>query len=262
MTATLSSFPAFWSLEPFKAIDKIRADFQPGAKEITQYPIKYLRYWFVRNFLETEAKRLSRPLNVLEVGVDRGQMLAFMGDAINRKSTIRSWTAVDVAPNDPWLAKLGYSDVIRHDVDFGADPDLHQTFDAIIFLHVLEHLYAPEQTLKTFLRYVRQDGILVGGCPTMPSLIADLGYESRLRRKAKHFGHVSVISPERIERFVEVEKLNLEFLSGAYLARKQGAWIENFTAWMRLNIAFGAIFPSLGSEVYFQIRRIGPSVLA
>lgn len=255
MTATLTNFPALWSLEPFKAIDGIRSSFQPGAKEITRYPIKYLRYWFVRNFLEAEAKRLARPLNVLEVGVDRGQMLAFMGDASTRERVIGSWTAVDVAPNDLWLSKIGYGEVIQHDVDFGADPCLHRTFDAVVFLHVLEHLQAPEETLKTFLRYVKHDGIVVGGCPTMPSVIADLGYERRLRRKAKPFGHVSVISPERIEQFVEAEKLHLEFLSGAYLARKQGAWIENFAAWMRLNVAFGAVFPSLGSEIYFQIRR-------
>lgn len=255
MSAAIARFPAFWPLDSFSALEAMRARFQPGAKEITRYPIKYLRYWFVRNFLEFEARRLGRPLNVLEVGVDRGQMLAFMGHPLERARVVGTWTAIDVAPNEPWLRNLGYTDVVRLNVDRGADPSLVRRYDAMIFLHVLEHLETPESTLRAFAKYLPKDGIVVGGSPTMPSAVADLGYERRLRRKAKPFGHVSVISPERIERFAESEGMSLDFLSGAYFARKQGAWIENSPLWLRFNIAFGALLPSLGSEVYFKLTK-------
>ena len=89
----------------------------------------------------------------------------------------------------------------------------------------------------------------------MPKLIADLGYEKRLARTAKPNGHVSVLSPERIELFAEQEDLRLCFLSGAYFTRNTGKAIENYRLWLRLNLAFGALFPSLGSEVYFALQR-------
>ena len=68
----------------------------------------------------------------------------------------------------------------------------------MVFLHVLEHLHSPELCLKAFRRFW-PNGVLIGGAPTMPKLIADLGYEKRLAGRAKPYGHVSVLSPERIE---------------------------------------------------------------
>jgi len=255
MMAPGLGFPALWSLRAFSDLQGMVERFQPGARKITRYPIKYLRYWFVRHFLETHARNLGRPLRILEVGVDRGQMLAFMGSAEQRATFVESWSAIDVAPDERWLASLGYSDVRRMNVDRGADPCLDKNYDAMVFLHVLEHLEEPEPTLRAFARYMGNDTLIVGGAPTMPKIVADLGYENRLRQNAKRFGHVSVISPERIEQFVEDEGLSLKFLSGAFLMRKQGSAIENSSLWMRFNLAYGALFPSLASEVYFVLQK-------
>ncbi len=48
----------------------------PGHDRV-RYPIRLLRYWFGYQLLREEAERIGRPLDVLEVGVDVGQMLAF-----------------------------------------------------------------------------------------------------------------------------------------------------------------------------------------
>ena len=224
---------------------------------VTKYPLRLLRYWFVRHLLEAHASKIARPLDVLEVGVDRGQMLTFMGGM--RPNTlpaiVRRWDAVDIAADPDALAARGYTHYEPFDVDRGTHPPLTRRYDAIIFLHLLEHLRDPERCLRTFLAFLRPDGILTGGSPTMPKLMADSGYEKRLARRAHRYGHVSIISPERIERFAEAERLTIEFLSGSFIMRNSGSIIENSALWLRLNVAFGSFFPSLGSEVYFSMSR-------
>lgn len=251
-------WPAGWNLHPYTVVDRMRATyFQTSGPTITRYPVRFLRYWYMRHLLEAHARRLGRPIDVLEIGVDMGQQLTFM-DA-PRSGTlpdiVARWDAVDLAANPDALQSLGYSDYIRMNLEGGAEPPLKQRYDAMIFLHVLEHLHAPEACLKAFLPFLADDGVLMGGAPTIPKLVADLGYEKRLARNAKPYGHVSVMSPERIELFAEQEHMVVSFLSGAYFMRNTGRGIENSRLWLKLNLAFGALFPSLGSEVYFALKR-------
>jgi 2-polyprenyl-3-methyl-5-hydroxy-6-metoxy-1,4-benzoquinol methylase len=249
--------PATWSLDSFAALDAMRPLYQAGAKPITRYSLKHLRYWFVRHLLERHAARLGRPLRVLEVGVDRGQMLAFMGGPERSPATVAQWDAIDVIPSDEMLRRVGYDSWRAADVDTVADPQLATRYDAMIFLHLLEHLRAPEACLAAFARHLPRDGVMIGGSPTMPRIVADAGYERRLARRARPYGHVSVISPERVESFAEGAGLRVAFMSGAFLMRKQGSALENSRAWLRFNLAFGGLFPSLGSELYFALEHRG-----
>lgn len=257
MSAALPTafWPAGWRLDAFDAIDRM-SEYFPGDR-LTRYPLRFLRYWFVRHLIETHAKALGRPLDVLEVGVDRGQMLTFMmsGSASGRPSILQRWDAVDIAGDPAMLAAKGYTHYTRFNVESGARPALDRHYDVVVYLHLLEHLHTPEACLRAFLPFLRQDGLIVGGSPTMPKLIADLGYERRLRQRARPFGHVSILSPERLELFAQSEGLRLRFLSGSYLTRNNGHAIENSAFWLRLNVAFGSLFPSLGSEVNFCISR-------
>ena len=260
MNKALNPFlPAFWSLEAFSAIARMRQLYGGGRKTITAYPLKYLRYWFVRQLLEQQARRLGRPLAVLEVGVDRGQMRAFMGEREQTARLIGRWDAIDVAPRHEELQRLGYDAIRQLDVDHGAEPALTRDYDAMIFLHVLEHLHQPEACLLAFRPYLAPSGVILGGSPTMPKFIADAGYERRLARRARPYKHVSVISPERLDRFAERANLDITFLSGAFLLRKEGSPIENSRLWMRLNLLWGSLFPALGSELYFALESTAPS---
>ena len=44
-----------------------------------RFPVRFLRYWFMRILLEDLHAELGRPLSVLEIGIGGGRMLAFMG---------------------------------------------------------------------------------------------------------------------------------------------------------------------------------------
>lgn len=256
MTIALRRYmPAFWSLDSFAAMETMRQLYEDRTRRLTDYSVKHLRYWFIRHLLEQHAEKIGRPLSVLEVGVDRGQMLAFMNHGHARHPVIERWDAMDVAPNEEWLRRVGYDDYRQLDIDRGADPRLERRYDAMIFLHVLEHLHEPEATLQAFLRYLPAQGVLVGGCPTMPAFVANAGYERRLARRAKPYGHVSVISPERIDGFAEAAGARVTFLSGAFFMRKAGHAIEESRLWLRLNLLFGNLFPALGSELYFALEK-------
>ncbi|MGV3633677.1 MAG: class I SAM-dependent methyltransferase [Pseudorhodoplanes sp.] len=256
MTTAISPFwPAGWRLDSFDAIERM-SEFFPGDR-LTRYPLRFLRYWFVRHLIEAHAKTLGRPLDVLEVGVDRGQMLAFMTPrkGATRPEILRRWDAVDVAADPEHLAARGYTQYTVFNVESGARPSLERRYDVIIYLHLLEHLHEPEACLRAFLPFLKQDGLIVGGSPTMPKFVADLGYEKRLKRRARKFGHVSVLSPERLELFANAEGLRLRFLSGSYLTRNNGRLVENSALWLRFNVAFGSLFPSIGNEVNFCMSR-------
>ncbi|MEA3151790.1 MAG: hypothetical protein QOD56_2729 [Gammaproteobacteria bacterium] len=99
----------------------------------------------------------------------------------------------------------------------------------------------------------------------VPFIVAELGRDAdpfmlhlRLADRARPFGHVSVLSPERLELFARSERLEVAFLSGSFFMRTHGSWIENYATWLRLNVAFGSLFPSLGSELYFSLSREAP----
>lgn len=225
--------------------------------EQTRYPLRYLRYWFVRMLLEREATRLGRPLRVCEVGVDRGQMLAFMGGESNGPESFRlpdiisRWDAVDCHLR-PELARYSYTNLYHHDL--AADQPLSVgRYDAVIFLHVLEHLMEPEKTLDCFLETLEPHGLFVGGSPTTPNSIAKY-WEARLRRNTGTNGHVSVLTSKRLRDYSQLRDMGTEFLSGAYLLRSGGRSIENSALWLRLNLVWGSTFPSLGNEVYFSLR--------
>lgn len=247
--------PALWSLESYTAMETMRQLYDAGPRRITRYSVKHLRYWFIRHLLERQAERLGRPIQVLEVGVDRGQMLAFMNHGRTRHPIIGHWDAVDVTPQTQWLDRLGYDSYRALNIDGGTDPGLERPYDAMVFLHILEHLHDPEAAIQAFVRYLPPGGVFLCGCPTMPSFIANAGYERRLARRAAPFGHVSVISPERIDAFAEASGLNVGFMSGAFFMRKSGHPLEDSPIWLRLNLLFGNLFPSLGSELYFTLEK-------
>lgn len=240
-----------WDLETVARQQEVRS---LSGSCTARYPVKLFRYWFMYNLIRNEAARLDRPLRVCEIGTDRGQMLGFARTAGN--IAIERWDAVDYRLR-PELNNFGYTGQIEVDVEtdgFGLD----ETYDVVVVLHLLEHLLEPEKLLKRLSLHMQRNGIVVGGFPVTPQWAAP-AWEKRLRRKIHrdhgNYGHVSVFSPQRVRDMGEDNGFNLEFLSGAFLIRKTGAAIENSSLWARLNLLWGATMPSLGGEIYWQMRR-------
>jgi SAM-dependent methyltransferase len=216
----------------------------------TLYPVKLLRYWFMFNLLKDEQSRLGRPLRICEIGVDRGQMLQFTQDTGFREFS--TWVAVDCQIQGG-LKKSGYSKQIEADVDFHGF-FLEDEYDVIIVLHILEHLFEPESLVVRLSDSLAPGGILIGGFPVTPKWIAAY-WQKRIRSTASKYGHVSVFSPHRVKKMAQNARLNLDFLSGAFFLRKSGSVLENFKGWLRLNLFWGTVFPSLGGEIYWQMSK-------
>ncbi len=221
-----------------------------GKPKPTLYPVKLLRYWFMFNLLKDEQSRLGRPLRICEIGVDRGQMLQFTQDTGFREFS--TWVAVDRQILGR-LKEYGYSKQIEADVDFPGFY-LEDEYDVIIVLHILEHLFEPEALVARLSDSLVPGGILIGGFPVTPKWLAEY-WQKRIRSTASKYGHVSVFSPHRVKKMAQNSKLKLDFLSGAFFLRKSGSVLENFKGWLRLNLLWGAVFPSLGGEIYWQMSK-------
>jgi SAM-dependent methyltransferase len=175
--------------------------------------------------------------------------------------SIARWDAFSAKADPRTLERYSYSSFRQADLDKPfelADGD----YDVAIVLHVLEHLLAPETAIRRLLPAIHPGGLLVGGSPSMPDVLARI-HEQQLRRKhAKKMEdlqahkHLSVISPGRIRRFARNEGLSIDLLAGAFLMRSSSSRLEDRSWWLRINLAWGALFPSLGGEVYFSLRKI------
>jgi hypothetical protein len=245
-----------WPLKGFANLDRI------GYGGRTRYPVKFLRYWFCRCVLEDLHARLGRPIRVLEVGVGDGKMLAFLaGDpkpgGYALPQWIERWDGFDVVKQGDVVDRYSYSEFIEADVE--APYLFSRKYDAVVLLHVLEHLLEPEATMSRFAGLLNLGGVVVGGSPTMPSLIA-ASWEPLLRRKYSHLDikshrHLSVITPRRIRRFARAHSLDIDLLAGTFFCRWSDMFLENTQAWLRANLLWGALFPALGGELYFSLRK-------
>lgn len=223
-----------------------------------RYPIRMLRYWFGFHLLREKNITRSRPLDVVEIGIDRGQMLAFAKSAVDmgQKLEWKSWTGVDPILQSQKLAQSGYDDVLEGDLE--KEFRLDRSYDAAVLLHVLEHLFDPEAAMKKVAACLRPGGVVIGGFPVVPEFCRKLR-QAHVRKRARPMGHVSVFSPKRVAAMGAQAGLETEFLAGAFFMRSKGSRLENSPAWMRFNLRFGARFPSWPGEVYWLMRKTDTS---
>lgn len=242
-----------WNFDFLKNNPVLKAESYGIPEEVKHihYPIRLVRYWFMYHFLREEAK-CKNTLDVCEIGVDTGQMLAFMHAAGDIKE-IASWDAVDCLIRREILEPVGYKNFYEIDLE-SADFALNKSYDAMILLHVLEHLFHPEALIGKIVPHLKAGGMLIGGFPSLPESMR-VERELKIRSKARKFGHVSVFSPERVRALAKENGLEVEFISGAFLMRKKGFFLENYPWWFRFNLWFGSLFPSWPGEIYWILRK-------
>lgn len=227
-----------------------------------RYSFRMLRYWYMERLMQETREQVGRPLRVLEIGVDRGQMKAFIdgtprsADAAPLYST---WDAADVKPQTEALNRAGYGECLALNLDDGDSlaefvSRTRGQYDVIVLLHVLEHLTQPERAVTFLSGSLAGDGRILGGFPVLPSGIARIR-ERQIRKTAQPFGHVSAFSPRRVRKMAERAGMVTDYASGAFALRASGSALENSEWWLRANVAFGAVFPGWPGEIYFQLRK-------
>ncbi|MDD3883577.1 MAG: methyltransferase domain-containing protein [Gallionella sp.] len=248
-----------WDIEFLKNNPVLQDDsygIPPELKRIN-YPLRLARYWFMYHLLREEAARKGA-LDVCEIGVDTGQMLSFMDAAANHggeRVALANWDAVDAVIKREALERAGYKHFYEVDLEsaeFNLDAD--RQYDAMILLHVLEHLFDPEVLIAKLAPHLKPGGIMIGGFPSTPASMAQ-SREDKIRPTARKYGHVSVFSPQRVREMAAAGGLEVEFLSGAFFMRKKGFFLENCKWWLRFNLWFGGMFPGWPGELYFLLRK-------
>jgi SAM-dependent methyltransferase len=237
-----------WSLDSFDSQGNAKAWSNiKGAR----YPFKMLRYWFMYHMIREESAKLGRHLRCAEIGIDKGQMLYFIKDAGFKN--IECWTGIDIKIKAE-TEQAGYTDLVEANVEsnhFALDGN----YDVVILLHVLEHLYEPEKFVARIARNLRPGAIIIGGFPVIPHFLVNR-WQKRLRAIMGSNGHVSAFSPYRVKHMAADSGMNIEFMSGAFMFRKSGSFLEQSRLWMRINLLYGAVFiKALGSEVYWMMRK-------
>lgn len=218
----------------------------------SRFPLRMMRYWWSLCVLQDEAKRAGRPITVLDVGCGKGILRKYAGNSLQAR-----WVGSDLKVNHANLREVGYEELYACDFDQPL-PVADASADVVVFLHVLEHVPRPAFTLSELARVLRPGGVLLAGSPVAPKWIAQ-GREWWLRRQLregtrKSGDHISCFWPGRWKEMVRAAGLTVETLNGAYLLRWAGNPLENTQWWLRLNQLWGALFPSLGGEVYLMAR--------
>ena len=244
-----------WSLDNLAQSRELREDsfyIRPDAKK-TRYPVAALRYWWACAAMAEEAAGLGRVPVIVDVGCERGQLRRFAGTRPDAR-----WIGLDFNHEHPALISANYDELHHCDLDRGLPlPD--GSADIFVCLHVFEHLTDPDSTLKEMVRVVRPGGILLIGVPIAPHPVAIFqGWLYDRGRKAGRIrarGHIQSFSPHRWKKMAGENKLEVDSMAGSHFFRLTGKFPENYALWIRLNQLWGALFPSLGSELYFQLRK-------
>lgn len=254
--------PLGWRVDALASPAKAHLHGIPDAVRHTRFPFRLLRYWFAHEMLLDEHRRRGgAPLDVAEVGIDAGQMLSYAHHVQrHRREPLpwRRWHGIDCSPPSEALRRIGYDELTQLDLEdrpqMSARP--RETHDAIVLLHVVEHLHEPEQALADLAAWLRPGGVIIAGAPGTPEF-ARRHWEQRLRRRAAPRGHVSVVSSSRVRAWGRDLGLHTEQLGGAFFMRKKGFVLENHAWWLKANLAFGAMFPAWPGELYWAWRKPG-----
>jgi len=218
-----------------------------------RFPIRGLRYWWLRCAMMEEIEGRDGEVVVADVGCSRGHIKRFIGAIPNTR-----WLGLDWCIDEAALRECGYDEM--HQCDFDASlPLADNSVDIVVFSHVIEHLPRPDFTVGELSRILRPGGMLLAGSPVAPSLIA-MVREWQLRRRLskgriKPGGHINSMDPGRWNRLLHAQDMRVEMMTGTFLARWSGNPLENRAWWVRLNQLWGALFPAWGGEIYLSARK-------
>ena len=244
-----------WPLTVFEESEELRKpDFNiPAEAKTRKYPIRALRYWWLHCAIQEELEEIEGSPTITDVGCGTGMLKRF---ASNIEGSY--WIGLDMKIDSGRLKAAGYEEM--HCCDFNEPlPVPSGRADIVICSHVLEHVPRPEFTMGELRRILKPEGLMLIGVPVAPRVIAHMRewqfakeFESGKRKKGQH---MHSFWPKGICSLAEKSGLRVEFVTGTYLLRHKGFFLEDHPWWIRINQVWGALFPSLAQELCVQLRK-------
>lgn len=229
-----------------------------------RYSLRLQRYWWAARAIQDGARAAAkegREYVVVDLGCERGWMKRFTEgpthDNPDAPTNIR-WIGLDGNLDHPSLAASHYDET--HACDFHRPlPVPDGTADAVVSLHVFEHLKDVQGPAREVARMLKPGGVFLAGTPVGPTPIAKVRTRQLIERDRKgrnrHWGHVRKFCPAAWRTLCQHAGLHVEMMTGSHLIRQTRSPLENLGWWIRLNQAWGAAFPSLGQELYLAARK-------
>jgi SAM-dependent methyltransferase len=217
-----------------------------------KYPSRAIRYWWAHCALLDEMKGRGG-FQVTDLGSSSGKFLQYAGRIPGAVFTAADWN-IDAES----LKEAGYDRLVEADLARPL-PLEDASADAVIFLHVLEHLPDPEPAVKEISRILKPGGLLLAGTPVAPSPISsilDKGMQRRYREgKIAKGGHIHSFSTGDWRGFLKAAGLKPELFFGAFFMRWSNNPLEDCRFWIKANLLWGVLFPGLGGELYLTARK-------
>lgn len=247
-----------WETDSLKDPEIRRREWMLGKTRKRSYPARLLRYWFVYHFLRELSAQKEEGLKVTEIGIDVGQMREFVNTASQchpeDAPRIDSWNGVDMKVKRDALEGLGYTSLTEAKIE-DAPQFLDKQTDVVILLHILEHLYEPEEAMTQLSSLLKPGAMVFGGLPSLPHFLVATR-EAKIRANPNNNGHVSAFSPKRMRDLAETCGFELDFLTGAFMVRASGHWLEDQSWWLNFNLHFAQTFPGWPGETYWVLRKV------
>jgi SAM-dependent methyltransferase len=244
-----------WPLTVFEESEELRKkDFNiPAEAKSRKYPVRALRYWWLHCAIQEEIRRIKGSPTMADVGCETGMLKRFISNIEGAY-----WIGFDMNIDRVRLEVAGYDEL--HSCDFDEPlPVESGRADIAVCSHVLEHVPRPQFTMGELSRILKPGGLILIGVPVAPRVVAHVRewqfakeFASGKRKKGQH---MHSFWPKRIRGIGENCGLRVEFVSGTYLLRHKGLFLEDHRFWIRINQVWGALFPSLAQELCVQLRK-------
>ena len=147
--------------------------------------------------------------------------------------------AVDFLDSSLKALKSMHFKTVKHDLNEFPYPFENGSFDTVLLIHVIEHLYSPFKTLVEIRRILKKNGTLILACPNANEKIQRSwkGPESEVEGAKHLYGFV----PKTLKLTVEKAGLNVKkyYVNVALVSKP------------RLVTLFQPIFKLLGQDTWF-----------
>jgi len=243
-----------WPLELFDTNEDFRNSRLPFGDKVnrTRYPSRAMRYWWAACAIQDESRKLKASPVIVDVACERGILKRMTPEIPGSR-----WIGLDWKLQNRWLGLAGYDETHYCNLEERILlPDA--CADIVVSLHTLEHIAGHENAFKELVRILKPKGVLLIGTPIVPhafALIRESQYRKQFAKGLRVSGaHIHKFSPAMYRKLFDRFGLHLEFIAGLRFFRWSGFSLENSRAWVRFNLLWGALFPSLGREIAIQCR--------